>query len=86
MIVYRCRNCGFILEVVTPGRTLDDSVSAVAVAAGYARCPRCGAKLNPEPRLNDIVVRTAEYARSVEREAREQILRAITITLAVGRR
>ena len=84
MIVYRCRSCGFILEIVDNDRTLDDSISAAAVVAGYRRCPRCGARLE-RPSLSNITIRNGEHAERLADEARRQILDAIALAVRKGR-
>ncbi|HIP66398.1 MAG TPA: hypothetical protein EYH08_07745 [Pyrodictium sp.] len=57
-VVYRCSNCGYILDIfVKVGQNSYGVPTPSEVAARYGGyCPMCGKPLNTKPRLHDIVI------------------------------
>ena len=75
-IVYRCKNCGFILHVfVRVGQNSYGVPTPSELASWYGGiCPRCGAPLG-RPTLSDIIVKPngMEELRRVLEEAKQSM-------------
>ncbi len=73
-VVYRCKVCGFILDVfVKVGQNSRGVLTPSELISQYGgMCPRCGHRLEP-PTLSDIIVKPngAEELLTVIEEARQ---------------
>jgi len=82
MIIYRCRNCGFVLHVFEKvGRDYYGVPTPSIVISWYGGiCPRCGSQLRP-PRPKDILISIREGRRkrlpSSVKTCRQKILRIL---------
>jgi len=82
MIIYRCRNCGFVLHVFEKaGRDYYGAPSPSIVINWYGGiCPRCGSRLKP-PRPKDILISIHDGKRKYRppsiKTCRQKVLRIL---------
>ena len=79
-VVYRCSNCGYILDVfVRVGQNSYGVPTPSEVVARYGGyCPMCGKSLNTKPRLHDVLVEPNGMHRLV------QVLKEARNTMRIG--